>query len=340
MCVVVVSGAAADGQGRWVWRWIGCETGRVVDPSRRRVLGLTGAVLAGLVATRPWRGPRLPGPQPPRGPLGGSAAAARPQPPTTRVPDVVVGPYPTGPTVPIPDPLPTAPPYNTVPDRTVTVPLTPIPVVPPPGWDEVVIGHSVKGVPMQLFVRNVGEIRHRVLVICGVHGNERGTGPIGERLLRVPIPDGVSACILPVANPDGWIAGKRHNARNVDLNRNFPWRWAEHDGGWAGAASEPETQALMGLVQGFDWSIVVWLHQPLGYVAPVPPTARVFGEAWGAAARLPYREELDQHGGGETWTAKVAGKPSMLVEVESHDATESVIDAHAAGFAALLALFA
>jgi len=267
-------------------------------------------------------------------------------PPTTAPPGggIAVGEFTPGPTVPIPDPLPTAPPYNTVPVRTVTVPLTPIPVVPPDGWDEYIVGWSVNGVPIQMFVnRPVDtsvEIRHRVLVIGTIHGNELAMGPLGERLLRVPVPDGVQAHIIPVLNVDGWIAGRRHNARNVDLNRNFPWRWAPRDGGWAGEASEPETQAAIGVVTGTDWSVVVWLHQPLGYVAPVPPTDRRFGDAWGAAAGLPYRENLDQHGGGETWTAKAAGVPSMLVEVAGHDVTVASTEAHAAGFAALLDLLA
>ena len=327
------------------------------DHSRRRLLSWTGAALLGLVVAG-RRQVGHPGPRPPQrnerpparrvdrptttSTTTTTTTAAPPPatPPPNAGPPIQVGTYEPGPTVPIPDPLPTPPPYNTLPpNRVIELPLTPIPVVPPAGWDEHVVGWSATGVPIQMFTSQGDDVRRRVLVITCVHGNERGTGPIAERLLHVPRPSGVQASIVPILNPDGWIRDRRHNARNVDLNRNYPWRWAPSDGG-PFAGSEPETQAAMALVQAYPWDIVVWIHQPLGYVAAVPPSDRAFAEVWGRASGLPYRENLDQPGGGETWTAKAAGVPSMLVEVAGHDVTVASTEAHAAGFAALLDLLA
>lgn len=310
--------------------------------TRRRVLGAGAAAFAALWQMRRRVAPErpthpIPGPQPPTRPRGPANVATPPR-PTPPPP-----PPPTAPPQGPPDTVPpavTSPPYGTpVPNRTITVPLPELPLPVPEGWSEQVIGTTRLGRPLQLLVHHPAEeIRARILVVSCIHGNELCTVPIAQRLTAVPVPPGVLVAILPALNPDGWAAQDRFNGAHVDLNRNFPWRWAAYDGGPA-PASEPETQAVMGLVEANAWDLAVWIHQPLGYVAAVPPTDPVYAEAWRHAAGLPGRENLDQHGGGETWTTKGAGRPSILVEVDSHDATVEMVEAHAAGFAAVLALF-
>lgn len=312
--------------------------------SRRKLLGAGAAAFAALWQVRrhvaPDRPPHpVPGPRPPAPRTRHPANVATPPRPTTPPP----APPPTAPPQAPPTGAPpiTSPPYGTpVPNRTITVALPELPLPVPEGWFEQVIGTSRLGRPLQLLVHHPAEeIRARILVVCCIHGNELGTVPIAQRLTSVPIPPGVLVAILPALNPDGWAAQDRLNGAHVDLNRNFPWRWAAYDGGPA-PASEPETQAIMGLVEANPWDLTVWIHQPLGYVAAVPPSDPVYAEAWRNAVGLPYREDLDQHGGGETWSTKSAGRPSMLVEVDSHDATVEMVEGHAAGFAAVLALFA
>jgi protein MpaA len=310
--------------------------------TRRRLFGVGAAALALWPLRRhvaPDRPPtrRLPGPRPPSAPTRTARNRATPPPPEPPPAPPVTAP----PVAPPAGPSATSPPYGTpVPNRTITIPLPELPLGVPQGWAEQVLGSSHQGRPVQLLVHHpAGEPRARVLVVTCIHGNELGTVPIAERLLSVPIPEGVLVAVLPALNPDGWATQSRNNGAEVDLNRNFPWRWSAWDGGPA-PASEPETQAVMGLIQSNPWDLTVWIHQPLGYVAAVPPTDPVYSEAWRGAAGLPDRADLDQHGGGETWTTKVAGIASILVEVDTHDATEAMVEAHAAGFAATLALFA
>lgn len=59
--------------------------------------------------------------------------------------------------------------------------------------------------------------------------------------------------IMPLMNPDGYVAHRRYNANNVDLNRDFPDHISDPNNTPAGR--EPETQAVMGF--GFTHSSVL-----------------------------------------------------------------------------------
>jgi protein MpaA len=177
--------------------------------------------------------------------------------------------------------------------------------------------------------------RRRILVVAAIHGNEPVTRPIAEAISASTLPSDVSLTILPTINPDGWAAGTRRNAQGVDLNRNFPWRWSSDDGGpFAGSA--PEVQAVMAAVRAGDFDFAAWIHQPLDYIAPIGGCPTSYASAWQSAVGCRRRDDVDQHGGGETWCARVAGVPTLLVEVNSWSATPELVDAHRRGFAACI----
>src|SRR4029079_8567480 len=100
----------------------------------------------------------------------------------------------------------------------------------------------------------------------------------------------VEMLLLRVAIPDASAAGVRCNANGVDLNRNFAWEWRPRDGG-PGAFSEPETQALAGLVDQLKPDSVGWIHHPLGYVSAIGATSSALEQAWAGAAGLPVRPD-------------------------------------------------
>lgn len=206
----------------------------------------------------------------------------------------------------------------------------------PVGWTTEVLGTSVLGREISALVRPVDSPARSILVVGGIHGNEPVSPPTVRALVDATLPDDVAVWLVPALNPDGIAAGTRWNANGVDLNRNFSWDWRPVDGG-PSPLSEPEPQAITAFVDRVRPSLVVWVHQPYGYVSSVAQTDRRFESAWAAGSGLPTRSGVTQHGGGESWTAFVAGLPSILIEIDSWAATPEIVAAQRAGFEALVA---
>lgn len=140
-----------------------------------------------------------------------------------------------------------------------------------------VIGQSVDGRAIEA-VRLGDPVSDRVGLVVGViHGDERA-GLRVTRVLRRRYGGmtGAQIWVIRTVNPDGQRAGTRKNARGVDLNRNFPYRWR---GGRPGGnpfypgpapASEPETQSVMRLVERIRPDVSIWYHQDWNAVLACP----------------------------------------------------------------------
>ena len=120
--------------------------------------------------------------------------------------------------------------------------------------ERLTLGLSVEGRP--IVAERLGETGgRRVLVIGVIHGDEDAGVAVVDELRNGPVPDDVELWVVESMNPDGQAAVDRHNANQVDLNRNFPYNWgpigAPGDGQYAGSgpASEPETQAMVGFIE-------------------------------------------------------------------------------------------
>ena len=203
-------------------------------------------------------------------------------------------------------------------------------------WHAETIGTSVEGRPIVMHTNLAERPRFTLVFISAVHGDERGAGTAGQHLITLPMPSGVSCYGIPIANPDGWERGTRNNANDVDLNRNFPWRWRRDDGGRE-PLGEPETRALASTITAIQPSLVVWIHEPYGYVAAISDQAQPFAVAWASAAGLQVQDGVRQHGGGETWAAETLGCASILVEGATREASSDEVAANVRGFEALLA---
>ncbi|MGN6606835.1 MAG: M14 family zinc carboxypeptidase [Jatrophihabitans sp.] len=130
-----------------------------------------------------------------------------------------------------------------------------------------VLGHSVDG--RRIMAYHLGDPRvRRVSVIIGqMHGDEPAGPRLVAAILAAPHPlAGVNLWVVPTMNPDGAAAHTRQNAHGVDLNRNFPYRWAALSGQYYSgprAGSEPETRAVWAWLRLLRPHWIVSLHQPL-----------------------------------------------------------------------------
>ena len=138
------------------------------------------------------------------------------------------------------------------------------------------IGTSAAGRPIQAVRVGNPRARTRVLVVGAIHGNEQAGRAVTRRLRSLRPPRGVELWIVDDLNPDGAAAGTRQNARGVDLNRNFPYRWraqgapfdTEHSG--AAPLSEPEARAAHELIERIRPRVTIWYHQALRIVVRSP----------------------------------------------------------------------
>jgi protein MpaA len=137
------------------------------------------------------------------------------------------------------------------------------------GARRVVLGRSLEGRPVVAYELGDRTSPRKVLVVGCIHGDECAGTAILDRLRRLGALAGTDLWLVPDANPDGHAAGTRGNARGVDLNRYFPWRWRPLGGVYysgTGPASERETRIATTLIRRLRPKVTIWFHQHLSMV--------------------------------------------------------------------------
>ena len=134
---------------------------------------------------------------------------------------------------------------------------------------EVVLGRSEQGRPIVAWETGDPNARRRLLVVGCIHGNEPAGIAIANAVAHARAPAATDVWVVPDLNPDGVAAGTRQNARSVDLNRNFPYRWRPLSGlFYSGprALSERESRIAYKLIRRIRPAESIWFHQHLGVV--------------------------------------------------------------------------
>jgi protein MpaA len=195
-----------------------------------------------------------------------------------------------------------------------------------------VYGASVDGIALTVYLPESGSAE--IVVLAAIHGDEPETTVAVSEALRC-LPNGdLQAAVILCGNPDGMVRGTRGNARGVDLNRNFPtsnWRpdpvfyksraddardIALSPG--SEPASEPETRALLSLLERLKPRAVVSLHSALACVDD--SGASPLGRQLAGRCALPFLTEIGYPTPGSmgTW----AGERGLnLVTLELEDAS-------------------
>jgi len=181
-----------------------------------------------------------------------------------------------------------------------------------------VVGRSVEGRPITCQV--LGSGGDVVLIMATIHGNEPAGTPLVHRLAEhvaahPELLEGRQVVLVPVANPDGLARDTRHNARGVDLNRNFPAsNFSARESSGPRALSEPESRVIDDLLATYRPDRIVSIHQPLNCIDYDGP-ARALARAMSACCSLPVRKLGGRPGSLGSYAGITKGIPIITVEL-------------------------
>ena len=194
------------------------------------------------------------------------------------------------------------------------------------------IGRSVHIRPITAHIRTHGV--STTLVLGGTHGDEPKSVDLAKCLIdelsrRTPKR---TVVVVPIVNPDGYEVRRRVNGSGVDLNRNFPTvDWTPtatakrfHPG--PDPASEPETRAVMSLVESTDPDRIITIHSInlhrfcVNYDGP----ARRLAKRMAATNGYPLQPSIGYPTPGSlgTWAGRERRIPVITLELPSHHSSK------------------
>lgn len=184
-------------------------------------------------------------------------------------------------------------------------------------------GLSREGATIPVIV--LGNGPDTVLLIASIHGDEPAGTPLLFSLhayleshpeeLR-----GRTVVLVPKANPDGFASASRENSAGVDLNRDFP----ASNRRAAAMPLEPETRALLAVIDAHTPDRVVSIHQPLRCV-DFDGDGGQLAHAMSAACGLPVKRLGARSGSLGSYLGMDRGTPVITLELPGHAHS---LDAH------------
>jgi protein MpaA len=211
--------------------------------------------------------------------------------------------------------------------------------------EKYVAGRSVENRPIHCEV--YGDGPDVLMIIATIHGNESAGTPLVARFAEwlTAHPEelaGRTVVIIPVANPDGYAAGKRFNTNEVDLNRNYPadnWGIAQETGGVTSKGgesyarrrtlkpgqtplSEPESRVLMQLLCRYFPNRVVSIHQPIACIDYDGPAAEL-AAAMATGCPLPVKQLGSRPGSLGSFVGSTLRRPIITWELPKDAPTDA-----------------
>jgi len=190
-----------------------------------------------------------------------------------------------------------------------------------------VVGSSVDKRPIEASV--FGKGANTILILAGIHGDETITVDFAEILKKeivagaIKIEPSIKCIVVSKVNPDGVFRKTRTNARAIDINRNFPTKnWTSQRNknryyGGTSPASEPETIALMELINASKPKIILSIHSPLKVVNYDGP-AELIAKRFSQKNRYPLKADIGYPTPGSlgTYSGIERNIPTITLELE------------------------
>lgn len=196
-------------------------------------------------------------------------------------------------------------------------------------FEGTVFGYSEHG--QEIIGYEIGEGENVIFLIGGVHGNEKGTKILLDRLLAelYAEPELISSTnklvVIPLVNPDGYyFRDDKMNGRGVNLNRNFETEdWVQYEGDQTFAGFAPFSESESRIVRD-----VVYRYQPVGMIAfhakgeLVSPestkASRRLGKWYAKKVEYEFFDEWDFAGTATRWFEEETGNPAITIELKRY----------------------
>jgi protein MpaA len=203
------------------------------------------------------------------------------------------------------------------------------------------LGRSVDGRSVRAVEIGDPDSSTKILVVGCIHGNECAGLAIINALRKMrPAPDS-DVWIVRDLNPDGHHANTRQNARGVDLNRNFSYKWRPIGKRWdtyysgPRAFSEPESRMARSFILELKPDITIWYHQHMSLVYWTGGHKRIH-KTYAQRVGLPLVRKPKLPGAATRWqNHRFPNKASFVVELPAGSVSAKSAKRHARAIVAL-----
>jgi protein MpaA len=195
-------------------------------------------------------------------------------------------------------------------------------------------GRSIQGRALVVYELSRKSKASCILVLGGMHGDEPKSVHVVERLSEELAKSAgtIRWVLVPKVNPDGCELRTRRNARKVDINRNFPtknWDLGNPRSRMFGGhrpASEPETKALIKLIDRVRPDVIVTIHSinRNRYCNNYDGPGRKLAHLMAKYNKYPVSSTIGYPTPGSfgTWAGVERAIPTITLELPSHHSSK------------------